>query len=210
MEELYKVMDDLLEVEFQMKAGMDILKELEELYLSDPETEESEARKLAVLIKGYLQSMKSNIREIIRYIDDTTLEKSNEEKKDKQESASTISKEVQEFVNLTITEHMGKAYSEWKLNQDKEAVSEIDKKYQELLETLSSEQEEVITEYCNAIFSSGAETEEFFYRLGLKDGLNLKNTVILNFFLSSNHINLSVNTFDFLIISVTVFFKIVN
>ena len=179
MEELYKVMDDLLEVEFQMKAGMDILKELEELYLSDPETEASEARKLVVLIKGYLQSMKSNIREIIRYIDDTTLEKSNEEKKDKQESASTISKEVQEFVNLTITEHMGKAYSEWKLNQDKEAVSEIDKKYQELLETLSSEQEEVITEYCNAIFSSGAETEEFFYRLGLKDGLNLKNTVKL-------------------------------
>lgn len=108
--------------------------------MSDPETEASEARKLAVLIKGYLQSMKSNIREIIRYIDDTTLEKSNEEKKDKQESASSISKEVQEFVNLTITEHMGKAYSEWKLNQDKEAVSEIDKKYQKLLETLSPEQ----------------------------------------------------------------------
>lgn len=179
MEELYKVMDDLLEVEFQMKAGMDILKELEELYLSDPETEASEARKLVVLIKGYLQSMKSNIREIIRYIDDTTLEKSNDKKKVKQESESTMSEEVQEFVNLTITEHMVKAYSEWKLNQDKEAVSEIDKKYQELLETLSPEQEEVITEYCNAIFSSGAETEEFFYRLGLKDGLNLKNTVKL-------------------------------
>ena len=170
-------MDDLLEVEFQMKAGMDILKELEELYLSDPETEESEARKLAVLIKGYLQSMKSNIREIIRYIDDTTLEKSNEEKKDEQEAESTMSEKVQEFVNLTITEHMGKAYSEWKLKQDKEPVSEIDKKYQKLLETLSPEQEEVITEYCNTIFSSGAETEEFFYRLGLKDGLNLKNTV---------------------------------
>ena len=59
----------------------------------------------------------------------------------------------------------------------KEPVSEIDKKYQKLLETLSPEQEEVITEYCNAIFSSGAETEEFFYRLGLKDGLNLKNAV---------------------------------
>ena len=177
MEELYKVMDDLLDVEFQMKSGIDLLKELEEFYLSNPETEASEARKLAVLIKGYLQSMKSNIREIIRYIDDTTLEKSNEEKKDEQEAESTMSEKVQEFVNLTITEHTGKAYSEWKLNQDKEAVSEIDKKYQELLETLSSEQEEVITEYCNAIFSSGADTEEFFYRLGLKDGLNLKNTV---------------------------------
>ena len=177
MEELYKVMDDLLDVEFQMKSGIDLLKELEEFYLSNPETEASEARKLAVLIKGYLQSMKSNIREIIRYIDDTTLEKSNEEKKDEQEAESTMSEKVQEFVNLTITEHTGKAYSEWKLNQDKEPVSEIDKKYQKLLETLSPEQEEVITEYCNAIFSSGAETEEFFYRLGLKDGLNLKNTV---------------------------------
>ena len=177
MEELYKVMDDLLDVEFQMKSGIDLLKELEEFYLSNPETEASEARKLAVLIKGYLQSMKSNIREIIRYIDDTTLEKSNEEKKDEQEAESTMSEKVQEFVNLTITEHMGKAYSEWKLNQDKEPVSEIDKKYQKLLETLSPEQEEVITEYCNAIFSSGADTEEFFYRLGLKDGLNLKNTV---------------------------------
>ena len=50
-------------------------------------------------------------------------------KKDKQESTSTIPEEVQEFVNLTITEHMGKAYSEWKLNQDKEPVSEIEKKY---------------------------------------------------------------------------------
>ena len=177
MEELYKVMDDLLDVEFQMKSGIDLLKELEEFYLSNPETEASEARKLAVLIKGYLQSMKSNIREIIRYIDDTTLEKSNEEKKDEQEAESTMSEKVQEFVNLTITEHTGKAYSEWKLNQDKEAVGEIDKKYQKLLETLSPEQEEVITEYCNAIFSSGADTEEFFYRLGLKDGLNLKNTV---------------------------------
>ena len=177
MEELYKVMDDLLDVEFQMKSGIDLLKELEEFYMLEKETEKSEARKVAVLMKGYLQSMKSNLREIIRYIDDTTLEKSNNDKKEKQESSNAVSEEVQEFVNLTIGEHMGKAYSEWKLKQDKEPVSEIEKKYQGLLETLSPEQEEVITEYCNAIFSSGAETEEFFYRLGLKDGLNLKNTV---------------------------------
>ena len=177
MEELYKVMDDLLDVEFQMKSGIDLLKELEEFYMLEKETEESEARKVAVLMKGYLQSMKSNLREIIRYIDDTTLEKSNNDKKEKQESSNAVSEEVQEFVNLTIGEHMGKVYSEWKLKQDKEPVSEIEKKYQELLETLSPEQEEVITEYCNAIFSSGADTEEFFYRLGLKDGLNLKSTV---------------------------------
>ena len=39
-------------------------------------------------MKGYLQSMKSNIREIIRYIDDTTLEKSNDKKKDKRADLS--------------------------------------------------------------------------------------------------------------------------
>ena len=45
------------------------------------------------------------------------------------------------------------------------------------METLSPEQEEVLTKYCDAIFASGAETEEFFYRLGIKDGLRLKSTV---------------------------------
>ena len=122
MEELYKVMDDLLDLEFQIKAGMDILKELEELYASDPEKEETEAEKLAVLMRGYLQSMKSN--------------------------------------------------------QDTRPYNEnIEKEYQKLLETLSPEQEEVLTKYCDEIFASGAETEEFFYRLGIKDGLRLKSTI---------------------------------
>ena len=42
MEELYKVMDDLLDVEFQMKSGIDLLKELEEFYMLEKETEESD------------------------------------------------------------------------------------------------------------------------------------------------------------------------
>ena len=77
MEELYKVMDDLLDVEFQMKSGIDILKELEELYMSGEKEEESEGRKLAVLMRGYMQSMKANLNEIINYIDDVTLQKKN-------------------------------------------------------------------------------------------------------------------------------------
>ena len=131
MEELYKVMDDLLDLEFQIKAGMDILKELEELYTSDPEKEKSEAEKLAVLMRGYLQSMKSNLKDIIHYIDESTLEKAKTEKVQKQEYPSKVSKDV----------------------------------------------EEVLTKYCDEIFASGAETEEFFYRLGIKDGLRLKSTV---------------------------------
>ena len=45
------------------------------------------------------------------------------------------------------------------------------------LQTLSPEQKEVLTKYCYEIFASGAETEEFSYRLVIKDGLRLKSTV---------------------------------
>ena len=178
MEELYKVMDDLLDLEFQIKAGMDILKELEELYTSDPEKEETEAEKLAVLMRGYLQSMKANLREIIHYIDESTLEKAKNERVQKQESPSKMSKDVEESVDKMISNRMSKSYSEWKSNQDTQLFNEnIEKEYQKLLETLSLEQEEVLTKYCDEIFVSGAETEEFFYCLGIKDGLRLKSTV---------------------------------
>ena len=46
-----------------------------------------------------------------------------------------------------------------------------------MLQPLQREQEEAITKYCDAIFSSGADTEEFFYRLGLKDGLKLRKVI---------------------------------
>ena len=112
MEELYKVMDDLLDLEFQIKAGMDILKEMEELYASDPEKEETEAEKLAVLMRGYLQSMKANLREIIHYIDESTLENVKNEKVQKQESPSKVSKDVEESIDKIIANRMSKAYSE--------------------------------------------------------------------------------------------------
>ena len=75
--------------------------------------------------------IKSNLRDIIHYIDESTLEKAKNEKVQKQEYPSKVSKDV----------------------------------------------EEVLTKYCDEIFASGAETEEFFYRLGIKDGLRLKSTV---------------------------------
>ena len=54
---------------------------------------------------------------------------------------------------------------------------EVEDAYKKVIATLSPEQEEVITKYCDQIFNSGAETEEFFYRLGLKDGLKLKKMI---------------------------------
>ena len=77
-----------------------------------------------------------------------------------------MTKEIEEFINLTITEHMGKAYADWKLSQPSVTEpDEIEEAYKKVIATLSPEQEEVITKYCDQIFNSGAETEEFFYRL---------------------------------------------
>ena len=58
-----------------------------------------------------------------------------------------------------------------------ESASTIAEEMRELFYTLSPEQEEVVMKYCNTIFSSGADTEKFFYRPGIKDGLNMKSTV---------------------------------
>ena len=53
----------------------------------------------------------------------------------------------------------------------------VEEEYEKVIASLSPEQEEAITKYCDAIFSNGADTEEFFYRLGLKDGLKLRKVI---------------------------------
>ena len=89
-----------------------------------------------------------------------------------------ITKEIEEFINLTITEHMGKEYADWKLSQPSVTEpDEVEEEYKKVIATLPQKQEEAITKYCDQIFNSGAETEEFFYRLGLRDGMKLRKTV---------------------------------
>ena len=62
-------------------------------------------------------------------------------------------KDVEESVDKIIANRMSKAYSEWKSNQDTQSFNEnIEKEYQKLLETLSPEQEKVLTKYCDEIF----------------------------------------------------------
>ena len=85
-----------------------------------------------------------------------------------------ITKEIEEYINLTITEHMGKSYTVWKLKQQTEVEpDEVEKAYKKGGGSLPPDQEEVITKYCDVIFSGGADTEKFFYRLGLRDGMHI-------------------------------------
>ena len=89
-----------------------------------------------------------------------------------------MTKEIEEFLNLAITEHMGKAYTDWKLKQQTDTEPDkVEEEYERVIASLLPEQEEAITKYCDAIFNSGADTEEFFYRLGLRDGMHIHKII---------------------------------
>ena len=46
-----------------------------------------------------------------------------------------ITKEIEEYINLTITEHMGKSYTVWKLKQQTEVEpDEVEKAYKKVME----------------------------------------------------------------------------
>lgn len=69
-------------------------------------------------------------------------------------------------------------YADWKLSQPSVTEpDEVEEEYKKVIATLPQKQEETITKYCDQIFNSGAETEEFFYRLGLRDGMKLRKNV---------------------------------
>ena len=93
--------------------------------------------------------MKANLREIIHYIDESTLEKAKNEKVQKQESPSKTSKDVEESVDKMISNRMSKAYSEWKSNQDTQPFNEnIEKEYQNHYNLLYREDERELLPIC--------------------------------------------------------------
>lgn len=51
-----------------------------------------------------------------------------------------ITKEIEEFINLTITEHMGKEYADWKLSQlSVTEPDEVEEEYKKVIATLPQE-----------------------------------------------------------------------
>lgn len=54
-----------------------------------------------------------------------------------------MTKEIEEFLNLIIKEHMGKEYAEWKMKQQSAAEPDkIEEEYEKVIASLPPEQEE--------------------------------------------------------------------
>ena len=84
---------------------------------------------------------------------------------------------VEKMVEMLIQERMQNQYAEWRASESSEAEKakylHIESEYEKAIGTLSEEDCEAVKRYCDSIFNSGAESELFFYRLGLKDGSRL-------------------------------------
>ena len=80
---------------------------------------------------------------------------------------------LKEFVDNVIQERMQSAFSEMKDGKKSDA-DDVEQKYEEAVSLLPEDKQQAVRAYCDAIFDSGADAEQFFYRLGLSDGLHLK------------------------------------
>lgn len=71
MKEYYKIMEDILEMEYRIKATIYVLEELENFYSEETDFKE---KYLVSVVKEVLSSIQSNTKEIITYIDELTAE----------------------------------------------------------------------------------------------------------------------------------------
>lgn len=83
---------------------------------------------------------------------------------------------LKEFVENVIQERMQSAFSEMKVGK-KTAADDVEQKYEEAISMLPEDKQQAVRAYCDAIFNSGADAEQFFYRLGLRDGIRLNKIV---------------------------------
>lgn len=83
---------------------------------------------------------------------------------------------LKEFVDNVIQERMQSAFSEMKAGKKPDA-DDVEQKYEEAVALLPEDKQQAVRAYCYAIFDSGADAEQFFYRLGLKDGIRLYKIV---------------------------------
>ena len=84
---------------------------------------------------------------------------------------------LKEFVDFIIQERMQKAFSQMKAGEEPNDEDDVERKYEDAVALLPEEKQQAVRAYCDAIFDSGADAEQFFYRLGLRDGIRLHKIV---------------------------------
>ena len=80
--------------------------------------------------------------------------------------------DIEKLVDLMIQERMQSQFAKWREaetgTEKKEDCLRLENEYEKAISALSEEQKDAVRHYCDSIFDSGAESECFFYRLGLQ------------------------------------------
>lgn len=88
-----------------------------------------------------------------------------------------MTKKMEKFMDDLIGERMEVVYQEKDGEQYDPFNAEMERKMQKLMQELSLQKGEIIFDYTTDLSNKCSDLNEFYYRMGLRDGLMLKEAV---------------------------------
>ena len=88
-----------------------------------------------------------------------------------------MTKKMEKFMDDLIGERMEVVYQEKDGEQYDPFNAEMERKMQKLMQELSPQKGKIIFDYTTDLSNKCSDLNEFYYRMGLRDGLMLKEAV---------------------------------
>lgn len=88
-----------------------------------------------------------------------------------------LTEKMEQFMNDLIGKRMEEVYQEKDGEQYDPFNAKIEKKMQKLMRKLSPKKRKIIFDYTTDLSNKCSDLNEFYYRMGLRDGLMLKEAV---------------------------------
>ena len=88
-----------------------------------------------------------------------------------------LTKKMEKIMNDLIGERMEEVYQERDGEQYDPFNAEMEMKMQKLMQKLSPKKEKIIFDYTTDLSNKCSDLSEFYYRMGLRDGLMLKDSI---------------------------------
>ena len=88
-----------------------------------------------------------------------------------------LTENMEEFLNDLIGKRMEQVYQEKYGEQYDPFNEELELKVQKVIRKLPQKQGKVIVDYMTETSNNNSDSNEFYYRMGLRDGLELKEAI---------------------------------
>ena len=95
----------------------------------------------------------------------------------KERRTMKLTEKMEEFMNGLIGERMEQVYQEKDGRKYDMFNEELELAHQNVLRKLPKEQEKILFDYATEVANRCSDMNEFYYRMGLRDGLMLKDVI---------------------------------